>query len=207
MVVAVLMFVAAFILSTMVPTGQQTARGGPRIVCVNNVKQIGLAYRVWEGDNNDTFPMGISETNGGAMELFSSTNAWRFFQVMSNELSTPKVLWCPAETDRNRFVGTNFEWLNNSNLSFFVGLVTNDSDPQMILSGDHNITNGTALKNGVLGLTASRPTGWTAEMHDKIGNIGLADGSVQQVNTAGLQTAVAHSGVATNSLLMPILEP
>jgi type II secretory pathway pseudopilin PulG len=25
--------------------------------CVNNLKQVGLAYRLWEGDNNDKYPM------------------------------------------------------------------------------------------------------------------------------------------------------
>src|ERR1017187_5801106 len=37
--------------------------------CTNNLKQIGLAFRIWEGDNGGKYPMQVSVTNGGAMEL------------------------------------------------------------------------------------------------------------------------------------------
>jgi prepilin-type processing-associated H-X9-DG protein len=151
--------------------------------------------------------MAISETNGGTME-FTGANAWRHFQIMSNELSTPRILWCPTETDPNRFRGTNFIWLNNSNLSFFVGVdVSNDLNPQMILSGDRNITNGLPIKNGILEVGSNSPAGWTAEMHNKVGNILLADGSVQQVSGAGLRSTIGNTSIATNRLQMPVLGP
>jgi type II secretory pathway pseudopilin PulG len=207
MVLAVVLVAVAFILPRMLRPRSMAATRSTRIQCVNNLKQIGLAFRVWEGDNNDTYPMFVPETQGGAMEFTSGPNVWRQFQVMSNELSTPKILFCPVESDRDRFIASNFTWLNNSNLSYFAGIVSNEVNPQLILSGDHNITNGTALKNGVLELTASRPSGWTADMHSMVGNIGLSDGSVQQVSTVGLQTAVASVAPDTNRLQMPILSP
>ena len=44
--------------------------GGPhhamRINCVSNLKQIGLSFRLWEGDNGDKYPMSVSVTNGGS---------------------------------------------------------------------------------------------------------------------------------------------
>lgn len=179
-----------------------------RIRCVNNLKQIGLACRVWEGDNSDDmFPMFVSQTNGGTREFTTGANAWRHFQVMSNELSTPKVLYCPAESDSQRFVATNFTWLNNSNLSVFVGIIPHEANPRMILSGDRNLTNGAAIKNGLLGLSAGQPLGWTAEMHNQVGNLCLADGSVQQLSSAGLQNAIVNTSVATNLIQMPVLGP
>lgn len=177
---------------------------GPRITCVNNLMQIDNAYRIWEGDHGNEYPMAVSETNGGTMEFDSGVNAFRHFEVMSNELTTPKVLICPAETDRHRFLATNFN-INNFNISYFVGIVANDTNPILILSGDRNITNGTIFKNGVLELTTNRLAGWTSEMHNKVGNIGLADGSVQEVSISGLQNLIANTGVATNWLQMPVL--
>ena len=44
-------------------------------------------------------------------------------------------------------------------------------------------------------------------MHNKVGNIGLADGSVQELSISGLQNTVANTGFATNLLQMPILSP
>ena len=205
MVLAALMILAAIFLPAMLRP--RSFSGSTRIQCVNNLKQIGLATRVWEGDNNDTYPMFVPETNGGSMEFTAGTNAWRHFQVMSNELSTPKLLICPVESDTHRFVASNFIWMSNSNLSYFVGIVSNETNPELILSGDHNITNGTPVKNGMLDLTTTAPAGWTAENHNTVGNIVLADGSVQQVSIAGLQSAVATSGGATNHLQMPILGP
>jgi hypothetical protein len=48
------------------------------IACVNNLKQIGLAMRIWSLDNQDAYPPN--------------------FLVMSNELNTPKILVCPKDT-------------------------------------------------------------------------------------------------------------
>ena len=175
------------------------------IQCANNLKQVGLACRVWEGDHNDKYPPFVSATNGGSMEYITGTNLWRHFQVMSNEISTPKVLICPDDDDRN--FATNFTWFNDSNISFFLGIDATDTNPQMILSGDRNITNGTPVKNGILTLSTNNPSRWTKEMHNKVGNVCLADGSLQQVSIAGLQTTVANTGFTTNRLQMPVLTP
>jgi type II secretory pathway pseudopilin PulG len=201
-VCAVLGILAVMVLPQMLRP-QQMARA-PRIQCVNNLKQVGLAARVWEGDHGDKYPMFESVTNGGSMEFITGTNAWCHFQVMSNELSTPKVLICPAD---DRTLATNFTWLNNSNLSFFVGIDATETNPAAMLSGDRNITNGTPTKDGLLELTAAKPAAWTSTIHKNVGNIGLADGSIQQVSIAGLQTTVANTGFATNRLQMPVLTP
>jgi hypothetical protein len=173
-----------------------------RVQCINNLKQTALAARVWAGDNNDKFPWQISSTNGGTMEFTTRPNVWRHYQVMSNELSTPRVMICPAD---DRFAATNFIYLNNSNVSFFIGVDATQTNAAMIFAGDHNLTNGMPVRNGILNLTTNRLTGWTAEVHNKVGNIAPADGSVQQVSISGLLTTVANTGVASNRLQMPIL--
>lgn len=202
MVIVVISFLGVFWFSQ---TDYNVRPRALRINCVNNLKQICLAYRVWGGDSGFKFPMAISKTNGGSMEFTTGANAWRHFQVMSNELSTPKVLICPI--DKERSWATNFTQLSNSNLSFFVGIVADDSNPAMILSGDRNITNGLAIQNGVLKLTTNDLAGWTKALHNNCGNIGMADGSVQEVSIAGLRNAIAGSGVETNLVQMPILGP
>ena len=199
-VLAVLTILAALLLPDMLHEDHAC-----RIQCVNNLKQTGLATRVWSGDNNDKYPPFVSVTNGGSMEYVNSPNVWRHFQVMSNELSTPKVLICPQDTAR--FFATNFTFMNNSNISFFFGVDASETNPMMILSGDRNITNGTLVKNSMLELSTNRPSGWTSEMHNKVGNLALADGSVQQTSNTGLRMNVASTSLATNRLQMPTLGP
>jgi hypothetical protein len=134
---------------------------------------------------------------------------------MSNELNTPKILFCPSETDSSRkraayfpgvsYLGTAGEprLTGNFNVSYFVGVDAVDTEPQRFLTGDRNLTNGTAVVRGMLTVTTNHMTGWTAEMHVKQGNVGLADGSVQSFSTAGLRAAVEITGVETNRLTMP----
>jgi prepilin-type N-terminal cleavage/methylation domain-containing protein len=204
-VMAVVLLLGLFLLPSIMPNRNIRNRA-LRIQCVNNLKQVGLAYRVWEGDHGNNYPMCVSETNGGTMEFTTGLNAWRHFQIMSNELSTPRVLLCPVD-DLRTMAATNFAFTSNSNISYFVGVDANELNPQLILSGDHNLTNGTPVRNGLLELTTNNPAGWTAKMHEKVGNVGLADGSVQQVSITGLRYAVANAGIATNRLQMPILGP
>jgi prepilin-type processing-associated H-X9-DG protein len=195
-IIAVLGILAAMLIPALV-----SAKGkSKRIQCVNNMKQDGLAFRLWEGDNGDKYPMAVSTNKGGTMEYAEDGNAFRHFQVMSNELSTPKILVCPAD---NRTAAASFARLENQNVSYFIGLDAEETRPQMLLTGDRNVTNGMAPVRSVLELRPGIPAGWTEAMHNGVGNIGLADGSVQQVSIPGLQQMLKHTGDSTNRIALP----
>src|SRR5438067_433040 len=104
-VVACLSILAAIILPGM---ARQNCAVAQKINCTNNLKQIGLCFRTWALDYDDQNPMQVSVTNGGAMEIVATGTAFAAFQVMSNELSTPKILFCPEETDRKRMSAVTF---------------------------------------------------------------------------------------------------
>jgi len=136
------------------------------------------------------------------MELIATGNVAACFQVMSNELNTTKILLCPDDT--RRVWATNWSTLNNSNISYFVGLDAAETKPQMFLSGDDNFAiGGVPVKSGVVQLLTNTPVTWTKGRHKLYGNIGLADGSVQQLTTDGLQQALHQTGVATHGLAIP----
>jgi len=199
-VVAVLMIAAALLLPGLL----NSKRNASRINCVNNLKQTGLACRIWEGDNGDKYPMGISVTNGGAMELAATGNVVASFLVMSNELGTPRILVCPEDT--NRIAAFSFAGLSaNSNISYFVGVeVTSDMNPRMFLSGDGNFAiGGTPVNSGLLPLWTNAPVAWTAARHVDRGNISRADGSVLQTDDKFLVEMLCETGLATNRLAIP----
>jgi len=212
-VIATLAVLFVLLLPALVTVGHD---GRQRISCINDLKQVGIAYRLWEGDNNNKYPMQVSVTNGGAMELVATGNIAACFQVMSNEVNTPKILLCPKDT--RRVWATNWSTLNNSNISYFVGLdVTNDTNLKMLLSGDDNLDiGGVPVKSGLLELSTNtlivwsfgrhlspNPHFWTPSRYKFAGNIGLADGSVCQLTTDELRQALQQTGVATNRFALP----
>jgi type II secretory pathway pseudopilin PulG len=169
--------------------------------CVNNLKQIGLAFRLWSGDNGDLFPMRFYTNSDGSEKFADATNLFRYFQVMSNELNTPWILSCLGDT---RVRATNFTSdFNNSHVSYFVGLDADEAQPNMFLAGDRKLTNGMPMQNGSRILTTNQPVGWTAEIHTLRGNVVLADGSIQKLTSAQLRAAVAGTGTNINRLLFP----
>ena len=201
-IVAVVMIFFVVIFPAIIPRNRISH--APGISCMNNLKQVGLAYKLWAGDNGDILPMGISVTNGGSMELAAKGNVVATFLVMSNELSTPRVLFCPA--DANRFYTNYFGGLSNSNVSYFINAdMTNDANPQMILSGDSDLMfGGKMLKPGLVSLWTNDPLVWSGTRHPKFGNnIGLADGSVQSTTSAQLQHSLQQIGLATNRFALP----
>lgn len=197
--VAIVMLLAALLLPTLAKSRKRVSKIG----CTNCLKQVGLAYRIWEGDNGDIYPMGISVTNGGAKEVTETGNVVQTFLVMSNELSTPKILCCP--NDPCVIYASTFTGLSNSNISYFVGVdVTNDVNPQMILSGDCNFEiGGKPVKSGLLSIWTNDPVAWSPARHGTSGNLGLADGSVQSVTAASLRGYFERTGLATNRLAIP----
>jgi len=202
-VVVAVVVVLAFLAISLLPEEGGNKRRPRQVNCIYNLKQTGIAFRLWEGDNNDKYPMAVSVTNGGAMELIATGNVAACFRVMSNELNTPRILLCPEDTRRT--CATNFSTgFSGANISYFVNPDAVEAHPQMILDGDDNLTvGGVRVRPGILNLWTNAAVGWTKERHHGEGNIGMADGSVQQLTTDGLRQALQQTSVATNRLAIP----
>jgi competence protein ComGC len=212
-VIAVVVILAIIIL----PPNDPYAGRAMRINCVSNLKQVNLSFLIWAGEHNNKYPMEISVTNGGAMEQIAAGDVVDCFRVMSNELSTPKILICSA--DANHTYATNFDNdFNASHISYFVGVDADETYTQRLLTGDDNFQiNGNPVGSGVLSLSSNAPIEWGPGRHGDIpnrhfwqprptrfdGNLGFADGSVAEESSSGLWNSLRLTGLATNRLAIP----
>lgn len=166
-------------------------RNNPAI-CANDLKQIGLAFRLWAGDNGDKMPAQVSTNAGGTMELVGNGSAFPHFSVMSNELGTPKIIICPYDTKRQ--AGLSFAALSDANVSYFAVPDADEGIAEMWLAGDrHLVTNVVALKPGLFTMPPNRIMSWVPQVHGAKGNVCLADGSVQLYTSAKLQQSATNA--------------
>lgn len=198
-VLAVMFFFALFVLPEYLQ--RQSHRISQRINCVNNLKQIGTSFRLWAGDNGDAFPTHVSTNLGGAQEPAMQGEAFRIFQVMSNELNTPKIIVCPHDT---RPAAYSFAVFSNAHLSYFVSLNATEAHPQMLLAGDRNLELvGRPVAPGIYHRPDSVPLAWTKAVHRAAGNVLLADGSVQQLANQTSAPNFVLRLTCTNRLVIP----
>jgi hypothetical protein len=107
--------------------------------CVNNLKMVGLCFKMWAMDNDGHFPFNVSTNAGGTREFCTpgadgfDRNAAMHFLVMSNELSTPTLLVCPQDSSRERAVV--FSSLQASNVTYWMhsGTDLNTNNPSAAL--------------------------------------------------------------------------
>jgi prepilin-type N-terminal cleavage/methylation domain-containing protein len=227
----VVIAIIAILAGMLLPALAKAKAKAQRIACVNNCKQVGLSFRIFANDNNDQLPMGVSTNQGGSAEYVTAagqTVPYHFMHlvVMSNELSTPKIMVCPSDIGRsnptNWAIIVNATYNNggkNKAVSYVIGTEASDTQPQMILSGDRNMTNNSTGGTQLLKMpaansggmmvrfgtneTATTGAGFTKDTHVNAGNLVLGDGSVQQMTGSRLKEQLRNSGNDINMISIP----
>lgn len=183
------------------PAMIRAKRIAQRIACCGQLAQISLAFKQWSLDHANAYPMNLSTNLGGAQEWSLLGEACRHFAAISNELNTPLLLACPSDTRRKS--ARDFTSLANSNISYWLAVPEEEAQPQTFLAGDRNLLGGTRLTSGIVELTTNSLVSWGRDLHDGVGNIAFADGSVLQPSAGLLREAIKNSGCVTNRILMP----
>lgn len=190
--IVIVIAVLGVLIALLMPAMSQSRRKARGIRCVSHLKNIALSFKIFANDHTGRFPMQVWP-HASLPSLILG--------VMSNELSTPVILTCPAD---KRKPASKFSSLRDSNISYFVGLNASDECPQAFLAGDRNLTtNGAPVGPGLLLVTTNTVLGWSATMHGNRGKLALGDGSVQPTTDATLKEFNRHQGIGTNWLAMP----
>ncbi|MFO1511806.1 MAG: prepilin-type N-terminal cleavage/methylation domain-containing protein [Verrucomicrobiota bacterium] len=197
-VIAIIAILAAMLL----PVLSRAKLKAQRITCTNNLKQTGLAMRLWADSNEGKFPWKVDQSLGGAKPNGTDNAKVNFqFSIVSNELATTKILLCPSDVRRD--AATNFASTALTNISYALCTEADEKRPRVFLAIDRNLTgfDFTGLPDNIncYILTSPGTGAGTAKWRrgichgDNLGIGTLGDGSVQQFNnTRVVQTLLGY---------------
>jgi prepilin-type N-terminal cleavage/methylation domain-containing protein/prepilin-type processing-associated H-X9-DG protein len=195
----VVIAIIAILAGLLLPALAAAKKKAQRIDCVNKLKQVGLGMRIYANDNEDKFPW---QQPGVLPADLIDANVKRFLYDARDQIGTPKVIVCNSDTTDLRTFSLGWTNPNNGNnilvdknVSFGLGMDADETRAQRILSCDRNFAKGTAAGDyggSDYSTTTYVNATWNAlaGLHGNAGNIGLADGSVQQVSSPALKSQV-----------------
>ena len=179
-----------------------------RAVCYGNLRQIGRAGQVWGDEHADYLPWNLFISQGGTRPDQGSKPAlaWQEFLFLSNTLSTPRLLACPAD----RAVRPAFNWTTGTGgfansgargnaVSYFINYHVQPSLARAVVTGDRDFRTSGPLNGscsrGVfnvfsLALNDSQ-IAWTNEVHPPGGHLLFVDGSVEFASSSRLYSVFA----------------
>jgi prepilin-type N-terminal cleavage/methylation domain-containing protein len=201
-VIAIIVILAAMLLPVL-NRGKMRAK---QIQCVNNLREMGLAFNVFAHDHESRFPMQVATNAGGAMEYVQRGYltqgefyfTFRIFQTISNELVAVQHLVCPGDT---RDETNTFANVNNRNLSYFVGVNAQPGGSTMILAGDRNIAQEMVPPVSIYHLY-NASLEWSGDLHRFKGNLLFADSHVELT-----KSPVLRQGISQNSKMADVFMP
>jgi hypothetical protein len=213
--------VAALLLGGVVvlPLLANTSSRSGQVGCLNNLRQIGIAFQGWGSDHEDRRPWYVPLNEGGTHSHPLRNNIFIQFAPLSNYLSAA-CLMDPAELSRTKRRAHNWSqepgglqspgFLNNS-VSYMIGPDTFISETHVILAADRNAaveSGGFCASGGTLVVSyLPRPYagGWLDGNHGAAGNVLMNDGRVEFTDSRRLWQILQSENldVGSEHMLMP----
>ena len=202
--IVVIVAVIALLTLVSVPPLMMAPAKKTHINCFNNLKNIGLASRIWATDNMAGFPWQADTNRGGTLRFAPDPHSlWRHFIAISNELFAPRLLNCPSDRERQP-ARTWAEFNDNRFLSYALGFTASEEVPDSVLATDRNVLlDGSPLANAIVSFPSNANVTFDDRLHQQAGNVLLGDGSVQQLSSDRLREAfrAAHNALRSNQTL------
>jgi hypothetical protein len=203
--------------AVLLPSFADTGLSAEQVSCLNNLRQIGVAFQAWGNDYGDRRPWMVFQEGNTLLG-----NAVSQFMALSNHMS-PALLSDPGERVQSKRVAQNwsgspsggFLHLNfqDNALSYILGTHATVAEAGNILVADRNVFfNG--FGSCIYGFTPafnvdrvppSSFRGWTNGNHGSFGNVLLNDGRVEYTSSQRLYNVLfrVNDGSAPAHFLAP----
>jgi len=117
----VVIAISALLMSIMMPALTGARKQAQRVVCLSNLRQWGLAWKIFTDDNNDEFLTGLD-----------------WLGPLCPYFSDPKILLCPAARDRGINRGLNNSLRGGKNTAWeWKGLL--DEGSERVFNGSYGL--------------------------------------------------------------------
>ena len=204
----VVIAIIAILAGLLLPVLSQAKEKARRVTCLNNLKQIGVAMRLWADDYEGRYPWKVEQTEGGGKPNGSGNATVRLqLALAADKLVSTSILLCPS--DVRTAPAPDFATIAFANISYALCSEASEQRPRVILATERNMSgfDFTGLPDNIncFVLSSSSTGAATAKWRRGIchgatlGQVTFGDGSAQQLNDPELRQTLMGYDIATET--------